>query len=137
MKEEAINMESLLSQQGKLSARLKAPLMLRFFGDTVYAEFPKSLHCDFYDENGVIESRLDSKYGKYYENMGKVYLRDSVVVITTKGDTLRTPELWWDQNAKNFIPIRSLHIPALIIALQVLLALRLPRTFPLLPLNTR
>ena len=29
--------------------------------------------------------------------MYKVYLRDSVVVITMKGDTLKSPDLWWDQ----------------------------------------
>ena len=102
MKEEAVNIESFLSQEGKLRAKLKAPLMLRVFSDTVYAEFPQSLHCDFYDVNTRIESWLDSKYGKYYENLGKVYLRDSVVVITTKGDTLRSPDLWWDQNSKKF-----------------------------------
>ena len=102
MKEEAINIVSMLSQEGKLRAILKAPLMLRVFADTVYAEFPKSLHCDFYDENTQIESRLDSKYGKYYENLGKVYLKDSVVVITVKGDTLKSPDLWWDQNKKMF-----------------------------------
>jgi hypothetical protein len=102
MKEEVVNVESLLSQEGKLKAKLKAPLMLRVFDDTVYAEFPKSLHCDFYDDSTVIESWLDSKYGKYYENLGKVYLRDSVVVITVKGDTLKSPDLWWDQNTKKF-----------------------------------
>lgn len=102
MKEEAVNIESLLSQEGVLRARLQAPLMLRFFADTLYAEFPQSLHCDFYDENRNIESWLDSRYGKYLENHGKVYLRDSVVVITTKGDTLKSHDLWWDQNTKMF-----------------------------------
>ena len=102
MREEAINIESLLSQEGKLRAKLKAPLMLRVFADTMYAEFPKSLHCDFYNADTQIESWLDSKYGKYYENLGKVYLRDSVVVITIKGDTLKSPDLWWDQNTKMF-----------------------------------
>ena len=102
MREEAVNIESLLSQEGKLRAKLKAPLMLRVFADTLYAEFPKSLHCDFYNADTQIESWLDSKYGKYYENLGKVYLRDSVVVITIKGDTLKSPDLWWDQNTKMF-----------------------------------
>ena len=102
MTEEAINIESQLSQEGKLRAILKAPLMLRVFADTLYAEFPKSLHCNFYGENAQIESWLDSKYGKYFENLGKVYLRDSVVVITAKGDTLRSHDLWWDQNKKMF-----------------------------------
>jgi len=44
MTEEAINIESQLSQEGKLRAVLQAPLMLRVFADTLYAEFPKSRH---------------------------------------------------------------------------------------------
>lgn len=102
LKEEAISIEGYLSQEGKMKAKLTAPLMLRVADDTLYVEFPNSLHVDFYDDNANIESRLDSKYGKYFENMGKVYLRDSVTVITVKGDTLRSPDLWWDQNTKLF-----------------------------------
>jgi LPS export ABC transporter protein LptC len=102
MKEEAINMESLLSQNGKLRAKLKAPLMIRVFDDTVHADFPNSLHCDFYDENTMIETWLDSKKGRYYENLNKVYLWDSVVVINRSGDTLKCLDLWWDQNTKLF-----------------------------------
>ena len=102
MKEEATNIESYLSQSGKMKAKLKAPLMLRVADDTVYVEFPKTMHVDFYDDSTKVETWLDSKYGKYYENLGKVYLRDSVIVITTKGDTLRSPDLWWDQNTRLF-----------------------------------
>ena len=102
MKEEAIQIEGYLSSDGKMKAKLKAPLMLRVSADTLYVEFPNTLHVDFYDDSAVIETRLDSRYGKYFENLGKVYLRDSVTVITVKGDTLRSPDLWWDQNTKLF-----------------------------------
>ena len=102
MKEEAINIEGYLSQEGRMKAKLKAPLMLRVTADTLYVEFPNTLHVDFYDDSAHIETRLDSRYGKYFENLGKVYLRDSVTVITVKGDTLKSPDLWWDQNTKMF-----------------------------------
>ena len=102
MKEEAINIESLLSQDGKLKAILKSPLMIRVFTDTIYTEFPNSLHCDFYDSSTSIETWLDSRHGKYYESLNKVYLRDSVVVISKAGDTLKCQDLWWDQNTRLF-----------------------------------
>jgi LPS export ABC transporter protein LptC len=102
MVEEATTIESYLSQDGKMKAKLTAPLMLRVMADTLYVEFPQSLHCDFYNDSTKIETWLDSKYGKYFEQLNKVYLRDSVVVINIKGDTLRTPDLWWDQNTKLF-----------------------------------
>jgi len=94
------NIESYLSEQGKVKAKLRAPLMFRYQEDSV--EFPKSLHVDFYDDSTKIESWVDSKRGKYYENQDKVYLWDSVVVINVKGDTLKSADLWWDQNKKLF-----------------------------------
>jgi LPS export ABC transporter protein LptC len=102
MKEEATNVESYLSQEGKAKAKLTAPLMYRFFADTPYTEFPKTLHVDFYNDSTQKESWLDCKYGKYFDTQNKVYLRDSVVVINVKGDTLKCRDLWWDQNTKLF-----------------------------------
>jgi len=102
MQEEAIQVESYLSQDGKLKAKLKARLMMSVAGDTISVEFPNKLDCDFYDDITQLETWLDSKYGIYYENLNKVYLRDSVVVITVKGDTLKSPDLWWDQSTKMF-----------------------------------
>jgi|GWRWMinimDraft_2_1066010.scaffolds.fasta_scaffold08432_1 LPS export ABC transporter protein LptC len=100
--EKARDVESYLSQGGEMRAKLLSPLMYRYQTDTVYTEFPNTLHVDFYDDSVRVESWLTANYGKYYENLNKVYLRDSVVVINTEGDTLRCPELWWDQNLKKF-----------------------------------
>ena len=100
--EEAKDVVSYMSQEGMMRAKLTSPLMLRVQSDTQYVEFPKTLHVDFYDSSKKIESWLDAHYGKYFESLSKVYLKDSVVVINTKGDTLRSPDLWWDQNTKMF-----------------------------------
>ncbi|MFT3903373.1 MAG: LPS export ABC transporter periplasmic protein LptC [Niabella sp.] len=102
MRDEASKIEGFLSQGGKMKARLTAPIMIRVTADTSYTEFPKSLHVDFYNDLKEVESRLDSKYGKYYESLNKVYLRDSVRVITIKGDTLLCRDLWWDQDQRKF-----------------------------------
>lgn len=102
MIEEATKIQSYMSQDGKMKAKLTAPLMLRVMTDTTYVEFPKSLHVDFYNDSMQVESWVDSRYGKYFEHLDKVYLRDSVVVISIKGDTLRCHDLWWDQNKAIF-----------------------------------
>jgi LPS export ABC transporter protein LptC len=96
------NIESYLSQESKVKAKLTAPLMLRYESDTIVVEFPKTLHVDFYDDSTKIESWLDAKHGKYFESLDKVYLWDSVVVINVRGDTLKSSDLWWDQNKKLF-----------------------------------
>ena len=102
MTEEAKDIVTYLSQNGEMKAKLTAPFMLRMLDDTFYVEFPNSLHIDFYNEDTLIDSWVDSKYGKYYENQNKAFLRDSVVVINMQGDTLKCPDLWWDQDRQIF-----------------------------------
>jgi LPS export ABC transporter protein LptC len=119
--EEVLGIESLLSEPytdsaGKLSAKVKgkltAPFMLRYpRADTPYAEFPRTLHVDFYDANMAVESQMDALYGKYFDNQGKVFLRDSVVVKNIqKGDTVRCRELWWDQRTEKFTTDKPVRI---------------------------
>ena len=102
LKETGKDIESFLSQGGEMRARLTAPWMERFQTDTVYTIFPQTLYVEFYNDSMKVESWLTALYGKYFENLNKVYLRDSVTVINIEGDTLRCPELWWDQNMQKF-----------------------------------
>jgi LPS export ABC transporter protein LptC len=110
MVETAKDVTVFFSQTGNLKAYLKAPQMLRYQGDTVIVEFPKSLHVDFFDSAGKKESWVDARYGKYLESFNQVLLRDSVRVINIKGDTLATSELWWDQNAQKFYTEKEVRI---------------------------
>ncbi|MBL0146133.1 MAG: LPS export ABC transporter periplasmic protein LptC [Chitinophagaceae bacterium] len=101
--EEATNVKVNYTTGGKAKAQLFSPLMLRVQDTTSYVEFPKTLHVDFYNEAGVIESILDAKYGKYNEQQSKVLLKDSVRFIGLKnGDTLYTNELYWDRNRPTY-----------------------------------
>ena len=111
--EEAIDVVSMLSEPSadpgnKLSAKVKgkltAPYMLRFQrADSPYAEFPRTLHVDFYNDSMQIESQMDAHYGKYFQNQEKVFLRDSVVVMNLlKKDTVHCRTLWWDQHTERF-----------------------------------
>ncbi len=95
--EEGRQIESYLSQQGKVKAKLMAPLMLRYLLDTPKVEFPNTLRVHFFNDSAAIESRLFAKFGRYLENENKVFLRDSVVVFNVSGDTLFSNELYWDQ----------------------------------------
>lgn len=101
--EEAFGVEGYLSQEGKVRGKLTAPYMKRYLADSPYVEFNRSLHVDFYKDSTLIESTLDARYARQMEYERKILLRDSVVIINRlKGDTLRTTELWWDQNKQEF-----------------------------------
>ncbi|HMO32838.1 MAG TPA: LPS export ABC transporter periplasmic protein LptC [Lacibacter sp.] len=96
--DEVTGVESYLSQAGRVKAKLTAPYMLRYFDSVPRVEFPNTLHVDFYNDSLQIESYLDAKTGYYYEQQSRVILTDSVVVIRINGDTLKTKELFWEQN---------------------------------------
>src|SRR5689334_17219586 len=109
--EEAKKVESYLSQNGKTKAKLTAPYMLRYLTDSTYIEFPRSLHVDFFDSTLAVQSTLDALYGKYHEWEKKVFLRDTVIAINkTTGDTLRAPELWWDQRTEKIYTDKPVRI---------------------------
>jgi len=103
------DVESYLSQNGSVRAKLSAPLMTTMRTDTPKTEFPKSLHVDFYD-SVKIQSKLFAKYGLYYNSKRLVFLKDSVVVFNMQGDTLRCEELWWDQDKELIYTDVPVHI---------------------------
>jgi LPS export ABC transporter protein LptC len=82
----------------KTSARITAPLMLRHQEAVPFVEFTKTIHADFFDDSLRVESKMNAHYAKYMETESKVFLKDSVVVFNTKGDTLYCNELFWDRN---------------------------------------
>ena len=96
--DEVKEVTSYLSTGGRLKARLTAPFMLRYYDSVPRVEFPNKLHVDFYNDSMQIESYLDAKHAFYYEQQSRVILTDSVVVIRINGDTLKTNELFWEQN---------------------------------------
>ena len=100
--EEGINIRALFTQEGNRKAYLTAPLMHRIKADTQYVEFPKSIHVDFYNEQHQLQNVVTANYARYFETMGKVFLRDSVVVYNLTGDTLHCKTLWWNQQEESF-----------------------------------
>ena len=92
-----------ISNDGKLGAKLTAPLMNRYLVDSSkMIEFPLSIHVDFYKDSNQIESQLSAKYAKYKEAENIVFLKENVIIFNTLGDTLWCKEMYWDQNTGKF-----------------------------------
>lgn len=80
-------------------SKITAPLMLNHQDARIpFIEFTKTIHAEFFDDSLNIESTMDAHYAKYIANESKVFLKDSVVVMNNKGDTLYCDELYWDRN---------------------------------------
>jgi LPS export ABC transporter protein LptC len=96
--EEAKEVVLTFTSSGRTKAILTAPIMLRVQDTVAYIEFPKTLKVDFYnDSTGLVESTLTALYGRYKETQDVVFLKDSVKVKNTKGETLYTDEMYWDR----------------------------------------
>lgn len=108
--EVAEGVESYMSQNGIVKAKLTAPEMIRTEKDTPVIEFPKTLKVIFYNDSLQPESHLFAKYGRYLENQGKILLKDSVIVFNVKGDTLTTSEMWWYREEEIFTTDKKVEI---------------------------
>jgi LPS export ABC transporter protein LptC len=92
-----------ISTDGKMSAKLMAPLMKKYLVDSgKMVEFPNTLKVDFYKDSLHIESKLSANYANYKEAENKVFLKDNVVVYNVMGDTLWCKEMIWDQITNKF-----------------------------------
>ncbi len=100
--EEGKNIKAIYSQAAVIKATLTAPVMQRVKADTQYVAFPQTIHVDFYDSLHRVESTVDARYARYFEVLGKVLLKDSVLVRNVSGDTLDCKTLWWDQMQESF-----------------------------------
>ncbi len=96
--EEAKNVNINYTLGGKAKAVLTAPLMYRVQDTVPYTEFTKTIHVDFYNDTAGIDSKLDAVYAKYTESQSRVFMKDSVRLINTQGDTLYCDELYWDRS---------------------------------------
>ncbi len=109
--EEGKDLVIYMSEDAKVKGKLTSPYMLRYQADTPSMVFPRTLHVDFYNDSMKIENKMDALYGKYYQSLNKVYLRDSVVVKNIlRGDTLYCDDLWWDQHTGDFTTDKRVRI---------------------------
>ena len=86
------------TDSGLLRARVFSPILTAIKSKLhPYVLMKQGLKVDFYDKQGVLESYLTAEYGASYAEEKKVIVRRNVEILNTKGETLNTEELIWDQ----------------------------------------
>jgi LPS export ABC transporter protein LptC len=105
------NMELFYSESSLVKAKMRAPLVYEFInGDR---EFPKSIHIEFYDALGKLESTLDANEAYFFKEENKWRGRGDVVVKNiAKREQLNTEELFWKPTqhkifTEKFVTIRQ------------------------------
>ena len=86
------------TDSGLLRARVFSPILTAVKSALhPYVLMKQGLKVDFYDKQGNLESYLTAEYGASYAEEKKVIVRRNVEILNTKGETLNTEELVWDQ----------------------------------------
>lgn len=79
-------------------------------GRPPYVDMNKGLQMDFFNDSAVQTSKLTARYARYYEQQNNILIRDSVVVINSKGERLDTEELVWNQKSGRFFTDKFVRI---------------------------
>ncbi len=86
------------TDSGLLRARMFSPLLIASKNNKKpYVLMKKGLKVDFYSPEGQLESYLTAEYGISFPKEKKVKVQRNVEILNTKGETLNTEELIWDQ----------------------------------------
>jgi len=95
MVEKGEEVEIQYSEMGHRKATVLAPLVITHGTDNPSMEFPDGVRLYFYDDRKDTTSKLTADYGIYYTNKEEMMVRDNVVIVNVKGETLNTEELVW------------------------------------------
>jgi len=87
------NSQYILSEKGKVTNKLIAAKIEQFQGDEEYVLATGGIQILFYDSLEKEEARLTAKNGAHYTKDKKLIARDSVVLVSKKGERMETEEL--------------------------------------------
>jgi len=94
------NVELLYSDSAKVKARMTTPLLYQY-KKPVKDEMPEGVKVEFFNAVTLeVESYLTSKKAVRDIEKGEIEVTDSVVVNNSKGETLTTEQLIWDEHKR-------------------------------------
>lgn len=91
--QESWNSDIYFTEDGKLNAILYSDHLM-MFADEKETQL-ENVKIDFYNDSGIVSSKLTSKRGKVDNSTNNMYAIDSVVAVNDSGVTLTTDELMW------------------------------------------
>ncbi|HTO16665.1 MAG TPA: LPS export ABC transporter periplasmic protein LptC [Edaphocola sp.] len=101
--DQADSITLLISKDGHTKARLKTKQFIQNDGvNPPYLDMEDGLIVEFFDENLKVESILKARTARFYPHNNNILVKDSVVVISASGDTLKTQELVWNNQLQKF-----------------------------------
>ena len=90
--------EILYSDSALVRVRVTAPLLHNYSERTQpRQEFPNGVKVEFLNAFQQVDNTLTAKFAVREQEKGVIIARDSVVMVSSKQETLETEELTWDE----------------------------------------
>lgn len=100
----------IYSDSAYIRAKLETPLMYKFIGEETIIEMPDGLNVTFFNKFTIPKSFLKAGYGIQYVDKKIIEVKENVVVVNIKGDTLTTEHLIWDERKNKIYSDKSVRV---------------------------
>lgn len=96
-----IDANIIFNDSGRVTMNLRSPLIEEYsLIDTPYTIFKKGLEIDYFQDGAIKPGFFKSDWGKFSEKTGIYEGRGNVIIITEKGDTVKSEQIFLDRNRK-------------------------------------
>ena len=111
--ESSRNIEIIMSEDGKITFTLYAPIMNKYYGDNPYIDFPEGITVSSYT-NGEKHSTLTADYAINEELTERMEASGNVVIVDLiKKESVLTEKIIWDKrNQRIFSDVEVTRIKA-------------------------
>jgi LPS export ABC transporter protein LptC len=98
---EAKTFETMFTDSGTVRYHLKAPKLLQFENEgNEFLEFPEGMELVQFNANKKVISSMVADYAKQFVKEQKWEAKNNVVATNSKGDTLKTDHLIWEEKTQ-------------------------------------
>ncbi|WP_052180621.1 LPS export ABC transporter periplasmic protein LptC [Alistipes sp. ZOR0009] len=95
------NFRSVYTQGGKPRMIVSAPYVQRYsLKKEPFSEFNKGIKAESFNEAGALVASITANYAIYHENQKLWEARGNVVGKNSKGETLYTEKLYWNEQTR-------------------------------------
>ncbi len=110
--QEAIDIDILRTDSGRVVFKMQAPLLKRFteLKENPYEEFPNGLTITTFSDYPNVESYISCKYAIHYIDKELWEARDDVVAINIEGDTVTTEQMFWNMKEERIYSDKYVNI---------------------------
>jgi LPS export ABC transporter protein LptC len=98
--ETSFDVESIITDSGRVRIRIKSPRIDHFQGEEDYTEMPDGVNVIFFDSLGNITSSIKADYAINTPAKHRILAKYNVVATNADGEKLYTEKLIWDKKTR-------------------------------------